>query len=145
MRSLSGLYFILRGLIILSSGLVQHLVRYDSYTIGCAILLGCALMLALLKPYSKPYMNYLDTILLADYVLLWYTVTSGLVFSTVLKQLLFILPMVIFILGIILRRMSKTKTQDQANKIFHCMKSFPRNLVKGREEQQPLLQPVNNT
>ena len=143
MRSLSGIYFILRMLLILSSGPFHSL--YDPYAIGCAVLLGCALMIALLKPYSKSYMNYLDTILLGNYVLIWYTMTSRLVFSMVLKQLLlFILPMVIFILGIILRRMSKTKIENQVNKIYHYTKNFlnkARNLVKDQQEHQPLLQP----
>ena len=103
MRSLSGLYFILRIMLALSSLYPYSKGTYDAYAIGCGILLGCALLVALLKPYSHSYMNYLDTVLLANYVLLWYVVFSGLVFSIVLTKLLFTLPMVIFILGIILR------------------------------------------
>ena len=146
MRSLSGMYFILR--VILSLSLSPFHGLYDPYAIGCAALLGCALMIALLKPYSKPYMNYLDTVLLGNYALLWYIGTSRLVFSMILKQLLFVFPMVIFILGIILRRMSKTKIKNQANKFYHCTRNFlnkARNLVKDQQEYQPLLQPVNNT
>ena len=99
MRSLSGLYFILRVVLFFHYG-------HDLHAIGCAILLCCALMVILLKPYKNSYVNYLDTLLLANYVLiiLWYIISARLAFSMVLAKLLFTLPMAIFILGIILRK-----------------------------------------
>ena len=148
MRSLSGLYFILRIGMALSQFHHYYHGTYDPYAIGCGILLGCALMVALLKPYSHSYMNYLDTVLLANYVLLWYMVSSGLAFSIVLTKLLFTLPMVIFILGIILRRMSNTKLKlkNQTNKIYCFISTLlikARNLASGsQQEQQQLLQPT---
>ena len=138
MRSLSGLYFILRVVLILSSCVIYHGV-YDSYVIGCAILFGSALMIALLKPYNKSYMNYLDTLLLANYALIWYICTAQLAFSMVLVKFLFSLPMAIFVLGIIVRSMSN---KNRANKISSTLLSKARNLLsKGQQEQQPLLQP----
>ena len=125
----------------LSSGIKYYGV-YDSYAIGCAILLGCALMVALLKPYNKSYMNYLDTLLLANYVLIiWYIVSASLNFSTVLAKLLVTFPMAIFILGIVVRSMSN---KNQTNKILSTLFSKARNLLsKGWQEQLPLLQPNN--
>ena len=147
MRSLSGLYFILRVVMIFCSVCHYREMHHDAYAFGCGVLLSCALLVALLKPYHNyPYMNYLDTILLANYVLLWYMVTSGLVFSIILAKLLFTFPMIIFILGIILKlRMPNTKIKNQANKLYNYMSTLlskARNLVsKGKQEQQPLLQP----
>ena len=106
MRSLSGLYFILRVVLVLSSGAKYHGV-HDSDAIASGILLGCALMVALLKPYNKSYMNYLDTLLLANYVLIWYIQSAQLTFSMVLTKLLITLPMAMFVLGIIVRNTSK--------------------------------------
>ena len=145
MRSLCGLHFILKVLLMISAHHDHGISINDSNAICFSILLGCALLVALLKPYSKRYMNYLDTILLANYVVIWYVATSRLVFSTVFKKLLFTLPMVISILGLIQRRISYTKLKNQANKILCCMKKFinKRVLSEGWQEQQPLLQPVN--
>lgn len=142
MRSLSGLYFILR-LLLASSARDSHGLD-DSYTIGCGILLGCTLMIALLKPYRSSYMNYLDTVLLANYVLIWYVVTSRLVFSIALQKLLSTLPMAIFILGMTPRRMSSTKIKNRANKVYHYTKTLLNKaryvvVMEGRKEQQPLL------
>ena len=118
MRSLSGLYFILRIGLALSQFFHYKQGTRDAYAIGCGILLGCILMVALLKPYSNSYMNYLDTILLANYVLLWYMLSSGLVLSMALTKLLLTFPMAMFILGIILRKMSNTTINNRANKIY---------------------------
>ena len=145
MRSLCGLYFILKVLLMISAHHDHGISINDSSAICFGILLGCALLVALLKPYSKPYMNYLDTILLANYVVMWYIVTSRLVFSTVFKKLLFTLPMAISILGLVQRRISYTKLKNQANKISYFMKKFinKRVVSEGWQEQRPLLQPVN--
>ena len=152
MRSLSGLYFILRIVIGLSSLIHFHTEgNYGACIFGCGILLGCALMVALLKPYSHSYMNYLDTILLANYVLLWpmiyYPLSIRLDYNTMLARLLFSLPMAIFILGIILRRFSHAKFNDQENRVSFChyiitlLKLKAKALTKV-QEQQPLIQPT---
>ena len=133
MRSLSGLYFILRVVM-----LFHYNLGYVSHAIHCGILLYCALMVALLKPYKNSYMNYLDTLLLANYVLILGYIVSGsarLAFSMVLAKLLITLPMAIFIWGIILRRMSSII------KIMNTLINKVRNLLSGQLEQQPLLQP----
>ena len=148
MRSLSGLYFILRIILALSLSLHYHTEKsYDACIYGCGILLGCALMVASLKPYSKPYMNYLDTILLANYALLWPIIYSciRLDYSTTLARVLFSLPMAILILGIILRRFSHAKFNDQDNRVPFChdiitlLKLKAKALTK-TQEQQPLIQ-----
>ena len=131
MRSLSGLYFILRVVLALSSGAKYHGV-HDSYAIACGILLGSALMVALLKPYNKSYMNYLDTLLLANYVLIWYIWSAHLAFSMVLTKLLFTLPMAMFFLGIIVRSMSK---KNRANKILNALFNKARNLFSKRQQE----------
>ena len=63
MRSLSGLYFILRVVIIVFSICHYDGLHHDVYAAGCGILLGCTLMVTWLKPYRNtyPYMNCLDT------------------------------------------------------------------------------------
>ena len=142
MRSLSGLYFSLRIILALSSLYPYSKRTYDVYAIGCGILLGCVLTVALLKPYKNSHMNYLDTFLLANYLLIWYIISAQLAFSIALTKLLLTLPMVIFIMGIILRKMSNTKLKNQANKIYCYLLIKAKNLIsEGQQEQQPLLQP----
>ena len=54
MRSISGLYFILRVRVLALSSHAsgfKHDGVHDSYVIDFALLLGCALMVVLLKPY----------------------------------------------------------------------------------------------
>ena len=149
MRSLSGLYFILRIVMALSSSLKinHHTIYDDSNIFGCGILLGCALMVALLKPYSKPYMNYLDTILLANYVLLWHMTISQLHYSPTLARLLLSFPMAVFMLGIILRRISHAKFENRVSfchYIITLLKRKAKALTKA-QEQQPLIQPTCTT
>ena len=132
MRSLCGLCFILKVLLMISAHRDHGISINDSNAIYFGILLGCALLVTLLKPYSKRYMSYLDTILLANYVVMWYVVTSRLVFSTVFKKLLFTLPMVISILGLVQRRISYTKLKNQVNKISCYMKKFSKSVYYQR-------------
>ena len=146
MRSLSGLYFILR--IGLALSLFFHYYRgtYDAYIIGCVILLGCILIVAVLKPYNSSYMNVLDTLLLSNYLLIWSMISSGFVFSVVLTKLLITLPVATFILGIILKRKSNTNINNQANKIYcyiRILLNKARNHVsEGQQEKQPLVQSI---
>ena len=148
MRSFSGLYFILRIVLALSSSLINHYTIYvDSYIFGCGILLSCALTFALLKPYNNSYMNYLDTILLANYVLLWYMTFSQLRYSPTLARLLLSFPMAVFILGIILRRISRAKFENRVSfchYIITLLKRKAKALTKV-QEQQPLIQPTCTT
>ena len=94
------------------------------------------------------YMNYLDTLLLANYVLIWYIVSAQLAFSMVLVKLLYTLPMAIFILGIILRKMSNTKINDQANKIYNYMNTLlnkARNLYQDSQNSSHYCSLINST
>ena len=89
-----------------------------------------AVVLCLVVPYWSHCLSHIIIIhtwiiwiqfLLISYVLLWYIV----VFSIILAKLLFTFPMVIFILGIILKlRMSNTKIKNQANKISNYMSTL---------------------
>ena len=65
MRSFSGLYFILRGIIIASHELQLTKLRENSWFYRTFILCAIALVFSYIKPYKKWYMNLIDTLLLS--------------------------------------------------------------------------------
>ena len=65
MRSFSGLYFILRGIIIASHELQLIKLRENSWFYRTFILCSIALVISYIKPYKKWYMNLIDTLLLS--------------------------------------------------------------------------------
>ena len=67
MRSFAGLYFIVRLVLFMSSGIGAMLLisKNDPFLSRNIIITTTALLIALCRPYRKTYMNVLDTLLLA--------------------------------------------------------------------------------
>ena len=62
MRSFSGLYFVLRILVCLSYGAHTFL---SQWTFEAILFVAAAMLIALIRPYKKTYMNVLDALLLS--------------------------------------------------------------------------------
>ena len=103
MRSFSGFYFLLRVLAYFTPILSFKIERMNEcYSLG-TIFLSSALIIALIKPYKKMYMNYLDTILLSNIALMCYTLSSGFCVLLMARGLL-LSPIIIFIVMICLKK-----------------------------------------
>ena len=63
MRSFASLYFILRIIIYLSS-ITKHFLSYNTLILGAT-----GLVIAIVRPYKKTYMNIIDTLILANMAL----------------------------------------------------------------------------
>ena len=68
MRSLVSMYFFLRVLISLVA--VNQIPPQVSLSITLFIYLACSILIALARPYKKPYMNIADTLILTNLALL---------------------------------------------------------------------------
>ena len=80
MRCLSGLYFIVRFipfLIKLATNLLSRYYTVKHWYFSGTLFLAIALMVALARPYRKPYMNYLDVLILSDLALIYYAFSCG--------------------------------------------------------------------
>ena len=82
MRSIAGLYFILRFMPFLTKSMEQlytkdkyHSVRHWYYS--GSLFLVIALIVALARPYRRAYMNYLDIFILSDLALIYYAFSCG--------------------------------------------------------------------
>ena len=94
------------------------------------VLFFTLLAVIIAKPYRKTYMNYLDTLLLSNYMILCYVLSSG--FRTQLvAQILITTPIAVFIVSIILKKvynmsksyMCKLKSQSCIPDSFNCFRS----------------------
>ena len=133
MRSFSGLYFFLILTVYFTLLLTHAMNSYLSvsrwFTIGM-VLFFTLLAVIIAKPYRKTYMNYLDTLLLSNYMILCYVLSSG--FRTQLvARILITTPIAVFIVSIILKKvynMSKSyvcklKSQSCIPDSFNCFRS----------------------
>ena len=111
MRSLSGLYFFLRMVIYIVGLTSYRLLRGYTDNIWLfnevwfptgAVFLLTALTIAIVRPYQKAYMSYIDALLLSNLALCCFVMTSK-VFILLVTKILFVPPMVGFIL-VLLRK-----------------------------------------
>ena len=65
MRSFSGLYFILRGVMVASHELQLTQLTENSWFFRTLLFSTTALVLSYIQPYKKWYMNLIDTLLLS--------------------------------------------------------------------------------
>ena len=106
MRSFSGLYFLLRVVVYLTGVLSFLVSKHFWFPIGTVILI-ITLTVALIKPYQKTYINYVDTLLLSTSLLLCYVMSSEFCQWHVLliARMLFLIPIAVFILIILVRKL----------------------------------------
>ena len=155
MRSFSGLYFLLRTLVYLTGFLSVKLSKDNIWLSNNmwfpagSLFLIITLSIALVRPYKKAYMNYLDTLLLSNLAVACYVISSG--FNMLLMtSILFLSPIVAFIVTILLRSITfHVKTVSQkCCKCCNFKAPFTKQAQKSKvnaqsaEEQQPLIQPL---
>ena len=83
MRSLSGLYFFVRILVIVVYG-ISNILQWsnnDPWLSRSILVLITYLIVSLLRPYKKTYMNVLDTLLLTHLVIACHLFSSCCAFS----------------------------------------------------------------
>ena len=157
MRSISGLYFILRIMPFLIKLIIpllnSHHVFVHWYTAG-SIFLIVALIVALARPYRKAYMNRLDTLILSDLALVYFAFSCGAEMLLALRTLLAI-PIVAFIIVIIIkivrravRQLSKRAcTSNAIQKLISLTAIFTQQRVTitpgNPSAAQPLIEPTS--
>ena len=112
MRSFCGLYFFLRMAVFIVGLTSYRLFRpYTDniwmidevwFPIGVVFMLS-ALTIALIKPYQKTCMSYVDSLLLSNLALCCFVATSR-VFTFLTVKILFALPILVLILTVLLRK-----------------------------------------
>ena len=160
MRSFSGLYFYLRMVVFIVGQASYRLLKGYSENIWLfnevwfpagTVFLLTALMIAFIRPYQRPYMSYVDALLLSNLALCCFVTTSKIFILPVIK-ILFAVPMVAFILIVFLRKpcaaINFKKVHSRCCKLLRpskLMQSQKRSAINNEinEEQLPVLQPAN--
>ena len=151
MRSISGLYFgmAFTALIIV---VLFHVVSKYIYvgqwcTIGIVLFIT-TLIVTIAKPYRKPWMNYMDILLLSNYVILCYMLSSAAGHHTQLpSRILIAAPIAVLVVVTTLRKI-------HAHKIFHYFRLARKSSTVSHSAQcsavntptstRPLIQPTSN-
>ena len=141
MRSFSGLYFFLRILVFLTGQLSSKISKSlnEIWFPMATVCLITAFIVALLKPYKKAYMNYLDTLLLSNLALLGYVVSAD--FHTLhVTRILFVTPIAMFFGIILVRKFQMLHFNALLKKCPNCCRlSTFFATQRSAEEQQALL------
>ena len=126
MRSLSGFYLLFR-LIVALVGQLSHWLMNDVVTfkfiwipIGTVFMIA-ALMIALIRPYRKSYMVYLDCLLLTNLALVSYLMRSDIP-AFVIVRILFFAPITTLILTVTFTKVWKIWKQHKPAIKFNCSK-----------------------
>ena len=140
MRSFSGLYFFLRKAVYLT-GLISYrmlnaaTIRKWSIAViwfpTGTLFLFAALTIALVKPYRKVYMNYVDTLLLVNLALFNYLMTAEMPVLLIARVFL-VIPIIAFIGTIFLR---KSYQKCRLQKCFNCCQ-FKAIFTAGKRSQR---------
>ena len=149
MRSLSALYFFLRIVIFLTAFLSKKLsnnvwsLKAIWFPAG-TVFFVMALIITLVQPYKRTYMNCLDALIHANLALLCYVITSVSVLpKMVTTRILLFTPIVIFLVMILQKKL--LRIQNIKSVLFKWCGTqcgFQGNPTSDSEEQQPLLQTI---
>ena len=109
MRAFSGLYFLVRILVIVTPMSLSHHTGMTAWFIRGAVFLFTALIVTLCRPYKKTYMNVSDALLLSHLVLLCHFASSKMSDASVnvVIQMAILTPFMIFLLLLIIRVISR--------------------------------------
>lgn len=103
MRSFSGLYFFLRMMfyfVAYAAYQLNHIFQW--YSIGVLLLIA-TLTMALVQPYKKPFMNYLDVLLLSILMIQCLTLSLRTTWSITIVRVLFAIPLLVVFVFVIWR------------------------------------------
>ena len=114
LRSFSGLYFFLRMIVFLVAELSYKWLKVNDnvwlidemwFPTGTVFMIT-ALTIAIIKPYRKNYMNYLDALLLSNLALICFVMTAEITVLTIIR-VLFFTPIFALIMIIFTRKLFK--------------------------------------
>ena len=153
MRKFSVFYFILRPVLILLHQLHELHVSEHMWFFAIVLFASVSILIAYAKPYKEPYMNLLDTLLLAHLALLCLLLITPFKDNYNVAFILLTLPLIIFLLLHILRfmlRFKHTRMVARFSKYRHYRRSMlddqvePSTQQDGQtnEECQVLIQPT---
>ena len=146
-RSFSGLYFFLRMALYLLGLLSDRLLKVNNnnwmsdaiwFPIGTVFMIT-ALTVALIKPYQKNYMNYLDALLLSN-IALCCLVLKAEIRVLMIIRLLFFTPILILIFIVFTRMFFKVSTCcNSCNLWIHLRQTSACNLQGVAGEKTPII------
>ena len=105
MRHFSGLYFILRIMPFLIKLIIWRISTFHAtihWFYSGTVFFAIALIVGITKPYKRAYMNYLDTLILSNLAVLYYSFAFGTHMLQLIRTLLTI-PISVFITFMIIK------------------------------------------
>ena len=140
MRSFSGIYFFMIFFAILTVALFHAVSEYIYVSQWSSI--GIVLFISLLamttaKPYSKPYMNYMDGLLLSNYIILCYMLSSG-VHTQLVSRILITTPIAVLIVVT-----TFGKIHAHVCKTFNCFRTARAPTTAGLTQCSTANTPIN--
>ena len=147
LRSFSGLYFFLRIALYLLGPLSDSLLKINNniwmtdaiwFPTGTVFMIT-ALTVALIKPYQKNYMNYLDALLLSN-IAFCCLVLKAEIHVLIIIRLLFFSPILVLILIVFTKMFFKLSTCcNGCNLWIHLKQNYTRNLQGVADEKTPII------
>ena len=146
LRSFSGLYFFLRMAVFLLGLLCSYRrlkVNNNIWTTNAiwfptvTVLMITALTIALIKPYQKNYMNYLDALLLSN-IALCCLVLKAEIRVLMIIRLLFCSTMLVLNLIVVTKMFFKLSTCCNCNLWIRLRQTSTHNLQRVADEKTPI-------
>ena len=162
MRHFSGLYFILRIMPFLIKLIIWPFSTFHATThwyYSGTVFFAIALIVGITKPYKRTYMNYLDTLILSNLAVLYYSFAFGTHMLQLIRTLL-IIPISVFIIFMIIKTITTCFVGRSLSQCT-CLKFIMRKIISlktitfpSKEQQftidsptavQPLIEPTSTT
>ena len=121
MRCFSGIFFNLRIAVYLFLLVLHLIVKIHRWLLVGIIFTMISVLIALIGPYQKTYMNVLDTLLFLNLALISFLADSNLLYS-VIARLLLVVPIVFIVFLILLRNLHR--------QLNNCCDSFELNICR---------------
>ena len=145
MRSFSGLYYFLRMMVYFVT-YVSHYIdkhhKFEWYSTG-VLLLITTLIMALVQPYKKPFMNYLDVLLLSVLTIQCLTLPLRSRWSYTIVRVLFVIPFVVAVVFVILRRFRNLAKSFSFRRAPLNIESPPSSTLYTPSASESIVQPVS--
>ena len=143
MRSFSGLYLSLQLLVLIAESFAKSNDYFPPLFLSGILLSIISLTIALVKPYKKTYMTYLDTLILFNLAVLCFVATlRKQTFPTL--QILLSTPIIAFIVAILHRKVvCVLYNKLRCKKDLLLFEPTGRSTVDSLSPVQPLIQPTS--
>ena len=154
MRIFASLYFVLRPMVILTWTLAQRFLNDNNWFCVGIVFLVITIIIALIKPYNRAYMNYMDTLLLSNLVIICCVLSQSVLGPAMLlfARITVTAPIVAFFLIILAK---KCISYNILQKFYNCFQlqgpftaitnSFKVTInVISAQEHQPLVHPTHS-